>query len=193
MKFIIWLIGLIVAIISPLYVMNFENLSLIYKISLFLLIVFLIFLVYSLYNEINWKKKFIVYKKLYCEGKLRGMWNHHNDSLIFDRQIENEFKTSLDIDLKVSRGYRLFVEPNLNFYKCLHDLKIENKQINMRVLLLYPCLKSIHVKNRAVINSTDSKRNSKNIKEYIELGLDSLMKLYTKNLEQNNIKIDVRY
>ncbi|MFZ3168579.1 MAG: hypothetical protein WA130_13265 [Candidatus Methanoperedens sp.] len=135
------------------------------------------------------------YKSLYTKAKMRGYWHHKT----LDEQISNKFKKSGHIKLKLSRGYHLFLEKSNIFYRCLNseidlDLKEEDK-ITMKILLIYPCIKSTHIKQRTAINLSRRVETITNdeILTYTKKGLDTLVELYSKDLENNHFIIHTKY
>ena len=149
----------------------------------------ILYILYLLLSESSIKKCLVAYKNLLIKAKMRGLWHHKQ----LDDEIVSKFKKSQNIELKLSRGYHLFKEENNNFYKCLNDLNVKNKQIEMKILLSVPCIKSKHIQQRASINVTKPDANIDEIKDYIWKGLDTVIELHDKNVEPNNLIIKNKY
>ena len=84
-------------------------------------------------------------------GKIRGLWATERG---LKRQIKKGFYSANDIKLKVTRGADL-LDPNNKYglYKILKDLKdgkgkSNSPEVNIKVLLIVPCFKEQHVKER---------------------------------------------
>lgn len=115
------------------------------------IVIFLIFLVLSYYLQTI--KSYI---RMYFIGRFRGLWSKK----ALHTLLISEYKNSDEIKIKVTRGFGLFYENEGVFNHCIFKKQFNERKM-VKVLLHYPCLKSIHLQKRALTNQ-------KSIDEYVE-------------------------
>lgn len=115
------------------------------------IIIFLFFLILSYcFSTIE------SYIRMYIIGRFRGLWSKKS----LHNLLISEYKNSDEIKIKVTRGFGLFYENEGVFNQCIFKNQYNERKI-VKVLLHYPCLKSIHLQKRALTNQ-------KSIDEYVE-------------------------
>ncbi|WP_299114750.1 hypothetical protein [uncultured Winogradskyella sp.] len=100
-------------------------------------------------------------------SKIRGLWGDK----YLDKVILNQYKNSSEIKIKVTRGINLFKKGKV-FHQCLFVEKF-NEEKTIKVLLHFPCLRSIHISERANANGIPKE-------EYVE-DLFKLLKIFKEH------------
>ncbi|TXH77222.1 MAG: hypothetical protein E6Q88_01765 [Lysobacteraceae bacterium] len=91
---------------------------------------------------------FIAYLKLYTVANIRGLWSGE----ALNRSLTRDYENSSRVDIKVTRGFGLFLESDGVFKKLILDRKSKEDR-KVRILLHYPCLESDHLIRRAEANN----------------------------------------
>ncbi len=118
-------------------------------------------------------KRLLAYTRLYTVAKLRGLWG--GDPL--HASIARDYSRASCIDIKVTRGFGLFLKADGLFKRLILETKSPATR-KIRILLHYPCLESDHLRRRA-------KANHKNLDEYVDDLFLVLKTLYTHSDDPN--------
>ena len=122
------------------------------------------------------------YIQLYSVGKFRGLWSNGD----LNNSIEQEYKNSNQLKVKVTRGYGLFYKESGIFSKCFYINKYKEPKF-VKVLLHYPCLKSQHLRRRAEANQIS-------LTQYIDDLFRVMRKFKDHTLDKNSVEeISIRF
>lgn len=117
---------------------------------------------------------FVANLKLYTVANIRGLWS--GESL--NRTLTRDYEKSSRVDIKVTRGFGLFLESDGVFKKLILDQK-SKKDRKIRILLHYPCLESDHLISRA-------RANNKLLTDYVDDLFRVLRALFLHSRDPNN-------
>ncbi len=122
------------------------------------------------------------YARLYTVANLRGLWA----GIALDEILSSDYQHSTCLDIKVTRGFGLFLKDDGVFKRLILEKK-SRKIRKIRILLHYPCLESQHLRKRAIANH-------KTLDEYIDDLFKVLWTLYSHSEDINTgEKISVRF
>jgi len=123
-----------------------------------------------------------VYVRLYTVANLRGLWG----GSMLRRSLAKDYARSACIDIKVTRGFGLFLKEDGIFKKLILEQKSQ-KARRVRILLHYPCRESDHLRQRATANH-------KSLDEYVDDLFRVLRILFAHCEDQNTGEtISVRF
>jgi hypothetical protein len=120
----------------------------------------------TLLTAIN-ARRLQAYIRLHTVANIRGLWGGD----LLHKSIAVDYKNSTCVDIKITRGFGLFLKEDGIFKKLIFEQK--NPKIRkVRILLHYPCLESDHIRRRATANH-------KSLDEYVDDLFKVLRKLFT--------------
>jgi hypothetical protein len=139
------------------------------------------FVAFTLLTATN-ARRIQVYIRLYTIANIRGLW----DGDILHKSLADDYAKSTCIDIKVTRGFGLFLKEDGVFKRLILEQK-NQKARRIRILLHYPCLESDHLRHRATANH-------KSLDEYVDDLFKVLRTLFTHSADDNTGEtISVRF
>lgn len=142
----------------------------------------LVILVIDFFSNGYLKALFDIWRK----GKFRGLWE--DKGLI--KQVKKEFDSANIIKVKVTRGINLLsTENRFGFESILKDLSEnkgnnKNNHVNLKFLLIIPCLNVKHVQNR-------QKHYNQGDEEFLESWYDFVKRIL--KYKSKYLEIEVRF
>jgi hypothetical protein len=122
------------------------------------------------------------YIRLYTVANIRGLWGGD----LLHKSLAEDYKKSTCVDIKVTRGFGLFLKEDGVFKKLIFEQK-NQKSRKVRILLHYPCLESDHLRHRATANH-------KSLDEYVDDLFKVLKTLFIHSEDPNTGElISVRF
>lgn len=136
--------------------------------------------------DIVWQGWIKSHFDLWKIGKVRGLWRDEG----LKKQIKENFYSSSEIKIKVTRGIELLDSENdfgLNKILCdLRDGKCNhNYKVVLKILLIIPCFKDKHVIERY------QRHNGMTFEEFVDTWYEFLKKI--QNFNSNHLSINVKF
>lgn len=136
--------------------------------------------------DIVWQGCIKSHFDLWKIGKVRGLWRDEG----LKKQIKENFYSSSEIKIKVTRGIELLdPENDFGLNKILCDLRDgrynHNSTVKLDILLIIPCMMDSHVIERA------KRHNEMSLKDFVETWYDFLKKIQSYN--SSHLSINVKF
>ena len=127
-------------------------------------------------------RRLLAYQRIYTIANIRGLWG----GSALHRSLGKDYTRSSCLDIKVTRGFGLFLKKDGIFRKLILEQK-NQKTRKIRILLHYPCLESDHLRRRATANH-------RSLDEYVDDLFKVLKTLFTHSDDLNTGEtISVRF
>lgn len=153
---------------------------------IFLLLMYIISIIIICLIDIVWQGWLKSHFDLWKIGKIRGLWRDEG----LKNQIKENFYSSSEIKIKVTRGIELLDQENdfgLNEILCnLRDGKFNpNSKVVLKILLIIPCFEDKHVKERY------QRHNGMSYEDFVETWYEFLKEIAKYN--SNHLSINVKF